>query len=105
METTITVLVLGMLLALAGYALAGAWRRAMRDSGPLPLHGMIRRLGLTPGEAGEGVGVEALASAGRRCAFCDRGEECRHRLQTGEPLPEDCPNAALFVQLTHPAAA
>lgn len=100
-------LILGFMAAvvvLAGYALAHAWRRAMRASGPLPLHGMIRRLGLTPGEAGEGLGVDTLAFAARRCAFCDLADECRHRLQTAEPLPADCPNAELFARVSRPAA-
>lgn len=100
-------LILGFMAAvviLVGYALAHSWRRAMRASGPLPLHGMIRRLGLTPGEAGDGLGVEALAVAARRCAFCDRVDECRHRLRSSEPLPADCPNAELLARVSRPAA-
>ncbi len=98
-------LVLGVaFVVVMGYALLHAWRRVMRDHPPLPLHGMIRRLGLTPGEAGEGLDVDTLAFAARRCAFCDLGEQCRHRLQTGEPLPADCPNAELFARVSRPAA-
>lgn len=93
------ILVLGVAFVVAvGYALVQAWRHVAREDAPLPLYGMLRRQG---GAAGD---VLELAHAARRCAYCDLGETCRHRLQTGEPLPADCPNAALFARVSRPAA-
>ena len=89
-------------IVLAGYGLANAWRHVLRDKAALPLYGMLRHQGLTPVEAGDELGVEALAYAARRCAFCDQGAECRQRVAVGEPAPADCPNTSLFARLSRP---
>jgi hypothetical protein len=89
-------------IVLIGYGLANAWRHALRDNAPLPLYGMLRHQGLTPVEAGDELGVEALAYAARRCAFCGSGAECRQRVAAGQAAPADCPNAALFERLSRP---
>jgi hypothetical protein len=91
-------------IVLVGYGLAHAWRHVLRDKGALPLYGMLRQQGLTPVEAGDELGVEALAYAARRCAFCDQGAECRQRVAAGQAAPADCPNTGLFAQLSRPVA-
>lgn len=91
-------------VALMTYGLAYAWRRVMRETAPLPLYAMLRHRGLTVREAGDGLGVEALAHAARRCALCGQGAECQRRVAAGEPAPADCPNAELFAGLTRPRA-
>lgn len=96
------ILVLGVvtgIVILAGYALAHAWRRVMRDDAPLPIYGMLKRRNVQPADESAMV---ALAQAARRCAFCSLGEECRRRVAAGEPAPVDCPNADLW--LSRPAA-
>ena len=102
-----TILLLGVLaaaIALAAFGLAAAWRRVMRDRAPLPLYAMLTQHGLSADEVGDALGVEALAFAVRRCAFCGSGEQCRQRLAAGAPAPADCPNAELFGGLTRPRA-
>lgn len=91
-------------IVLIGYGLANAWRHALRDNAPLPLYGMLKHEGFTAREAGDELGVEALAYAARRCAFCGYGAECRQRVAAGQAAPADCPNAALFAALTPPRA-
>src|SRR3970040_1295422 len=83
--------------ALLGYGLFDAWRRMFRDSTPLPLFDLLRREGLSPGEAQEQLGAEALAYATRRCTLCATGGDCSARLAAG-----DCPNAGLFAELRQP---
>lgn len=89
-------------IVLLGYGLAHAWRHVLHDKAALPLYGMLRHQGLTPIEAGDEVGVEALAYAARRCALCGSGAGCRQRLAVGEPAPTDCPNTGLFARLSRP---
>jgi uncharacterized protein DUF6455 len=100
--TAILVLSYLAVLALVGVALARAWRQALRASAPLPLYGMLRNQGLSPGEADDAAGFEALAYAARRCAFCAAGGDCRQRVAAGTPPPEHCPNGAMFERLTRP---
>ena len=93
------ILVLGVSFAVVvGYALVHTWRHMMRDDTPLPIYGMLKRQGTAASD------VLEIAQAARRCAFCDLGEECRHHLQTGAPLPAACPNARLFARVSRPAA-
>lgn len=89
-------------IVLLGYGLANAWRHVLHDKAALPLYGMLRHRGLTLVEAGHAVGVEALAYAARRCAFCGSGADCRRRVAAGEPVPADCPNTGLFARLSRP---
>lgn len=89
-------------IVLIGYGLANAWRHVLHDNAALPLHGMLRNQGITPFEAGDVLGVEALANAARRCTFCGYGAECRQRVAAGEPAPADCPNTGLFARLSRP---
>lgn len=91
-------------IALVAYGLVTAWRRMMRESGPLPLFGMLRQRGVAAFEASDELAVEALARAARRCASCGSGDQCRQRVATGAPPPADCPNAALFAGLVRPSA-
>jgi uncharacterized protein YjeT (DUF2065 family) len=102
--TAILVLSYLAVLALLAYALARAWRQAVRQAAPLPLNGMLRSQGLTLGEAGNSAGIEALAHAARRCAFCGSGAECRRRIAERSPSPAHCPNGALFARLARPSA-
>jgi hypothetical protein len=88
---------LAAVAALLGYALFDAWRRVLRDSTPLPLFDVLRREGLSPGEAQDALGAEALAYATRRCTLCATGNDCSARLAAG-----DCPNAGLFAELRQP---
>ena len=106
MDPVVTALVVGgaAAIALIAYALALAWRKVMRDKAPLPLEGMLRQKGVTSVEAGEALGIETLAHAARRCAYCSSGEQCQQRVAAGEPPPADCPNAELFMQLARPRA-
>ena len=100
MEPTFNVLIFASLAAVAallGYGLFDAWRRMFRDSTPLPLFDLLSREGLSPGEAQEQLGAEALAYATRRCTLCATGDNCSARLAAG-----DCPNAGLFAQLRQP---
>lgn len=92
------------IVILIAYGLAHAWRHVLHDKAALPLYGMLRHQGLTLVEAGDEVGVEALAYAARRCAFCGAGADCRQRVAAGEPAPADCPNASLLARLSRPAA-
>jgi hypothetical protein len=85
---------LAAVAALLGYGLYDAWRRVLRNSTPLPMFGILSREGLSPGEAQEQLGAEALAYATRRCTLCATGGDCSARLAAG-----DCPNAGLFAQL------
>lgn len=87
----------GVSAVLLGYGLAASWRRALRESRPLPLFDLVRREGLSPGEAQAAVGPAALAFAARRCAFCAAGGDCGAHLIDGA-----CPNAALFAELRQP---
>lgn len=91
------------IVILLGYGLADAWRHVLRDKAALPLYGMLKHRGLTLVEAGDQVGVDALAHAARRCAFCAAGADCRQRVAAGEPAPADCPNTGLFARLSRPA--
>lgn len=91
-------------LLLLGTALASAWRNASHADAPLPLYGMLRLQGLSPGEADGSASVEALAYAARRCVFCASGADCRQRLAAGTPPPAHCPNAGFFARLTRPVA-
>jgi hypothetical protein len=91
-------------IVLVGYGLANAWRHVMRNNAPLPLYGMLRHEGFTAREAGNELGVEALAYAARRCALCGYGAECRQRLAACQAAPADCPNAVLFTRLTRSRA-
>jgi hypothetical protein len=105
MESFASVLAAAMLSLVAmllGYGLAVAWRRVLRAETPLPFYGMLRREGLSPGEACEAMGLPALAVASRRCAFCASGAQCRARLAAGAPAVAGCPNAELFAALRRP---
>ena len=93
---------LAMVAVLLGYGLAVAWGRALHAETPLPFYGMLRREGLSPGEARDAVGLSTLAVASRRCAFCASGAQCRARLAAGAPAVDGCPNAGLFVALRRP---
>lgn len=100
MEPYFNVLIFAPLAAFAallGYGLFDAWRRVLRNSTRLPMFGILRREGLSPGEAQEQLGAEALAHATRRCTLCATGDDCSARLAAG-----DCPNAGLFAQLRQP---
>ena len=100
MEPFFNVLIFAPLAAVAallGYALFDAWRRVLCDSMPLPMFGILSREGLSPGEAQEQLGAEALAYATRRCTLCAAGGDCNARLAAG-----DCPNAGLFAELRQP---
>jgi hypothetical protein len=88
---------LAAVAALLGYGLYDAWRRVLRNSTPLPMFGILSREGLSPGEAQEQLGAEALAYATRRCTLCATGGDCSARLAAG-----DCPNAGLFAELRQP---
>ncbi len=102
MDPVVAALAAGLalaVLALVAWGLVAAWRRMMRESGPLPLFGMLKQKGVTAFEAGDELGAEALARAARRCACCGTGDECRQRVAAGAPPPADCPNAALFAGL------
>jgi hypothetical protein len=100
----LAVAMLALVTVLLGYGLAAAWRRALRADAPLPFYGALRREGLSPGEAREAAGVEALAVAARRCALCASGALCRARLAAGGPAVRACPNVGLFVELRRPRA-
>lgn len=102
--TAILVLSFLAVSVLLGYALASAWRRALRDPAPLPLYGMLRNQGVTPDEAGDAAGLVALAYAARRCTFCASGADCRRRVAAGTPPPAHCPNSAMFARFTRPSA-
>jgi hypothetical protein len=100
MEPFVNVLVFATLAALAvllGYGLFDAWRRVLRHSTQLPMFDILRREGLSPGEAQDQLGAEALAYATRRCTLCVGGADCSARLAAG-----DCPNASLFAELGRP---
>ena len=100
MEPFVNVLIfapLAAVAALVGYGLCDAWRRVLRETTPLPLFDLLRREGLSPGEAQDALGAEALAYAARRCTLCVTGAECSARLAAG-----DCPNASLFAELRRP---
>ena len=90
------------IVILLGYGLADAWRHVLRDKAALPLYGMLKHRGLTLVEAGDQVGVDTLAHAARRCAFCAAGAGCRQRIAADEPAPADCPNSGLFARLSRP---
>lgn len=107
MDPVATAVVVGIsvtALALVLYGLVSAWRKMMRDRGPLPLYGMLKQKGLTPVDAGDRAGLEALAHAARRCAHCSSSAQCEQRVAAGAPPPADCPNAALFTGLARPRA-
>jgi hypothetical protein len=88
--------------ALLGYGLVDAWRYAFHDATRLPLIGMLRLHGLTPGEAQAMLGRQALALAARRCAFCASGPDCAGQVADSSPAPASCPNAGLFAELGQP---
>jgi uncharacterized protein DUF6455 len=102
--TTIVLLSFVAILAVVGYALAVAWRQAVHQAASLPLYGMLRTQGISPGEASDAASLKALAHAARRCAFCGSGAECRQRVAAGSPAPVDCVNGALFARLARPSA-
>jgi hypothetical protein len=100
--TAILVLSYVAVLALVGTALARAWRQAVRADAPLPLYGMLRNQGLSPGEVDDAAGFGTLAYAARRCAFCASCSDCRRRVAARTPPPAHCPNGAMFERLTRP---
>lgn len=104
MELALTAFVVSAVLAFAAYSLVSAWRKVMRDKAPLPLFGMLRQMGLTAPEAGDQLGVEAVAHAARRCALCGSGDECQQRVAAGTPPPAGCPNVEVFAGLRRPQA-
>ena len=92
-------LVAGALLigALFAYAVAKAWRNALRSSdGPPPLFTMLGLRGRAADQVQDELGADAIAVALRRCAFCSSGESCRERAGAGLPMPDYCPNAAFI---------
>lgn len=84
------------LLAIAWLAIAGIllWgvvagvRNALRDDSPLPFFLMLERRGLTVTQAEDVAGIEALARALRRCAYCRGRADCG-------PRRVECLNEAL----------
>jgi hypothetical protein len=106
METsgsTLLVLAVAAVAALLAYGLPDAWRYAFRKA-RLPLLGMLRQAGVSPGEAQQALGRGTLSDAARRCALCTNGSWCAELEKAGMAAPLDCPNAALFAELRLPRA-
>jgi hypothetical protein len=103
-SSTLLVLTLGAVAALLVYGLPDAWRYALRKA-PLPLLGMIRQGGVSPGEAQSVLGREALSGAAQRCAHCANGSWCAELVKAGMAAPIDCPNKPLLDELRRPRAA
>jgi len=104
METstsTLLVLAVAAVVALLAYGLGDAWRYALRRA-PLPLLGMLRQGGVSPGEAQEALGRDRLSVAARRCALCASGSRCVELVNAGMEAPIDCPNAPLLAELRRP---
>jgi hypothetical protein len=102
-SSTLMVLAVAAVAALLAYGLADAWRYALRRA-PLPLLGMLRQGGVSPGEAQEALGRQRLRVAARRCALCASGSWCAELVKAGMEAPIDCPNALLFAELRRPRA-
>lgn len=107
MESSVAIvfaITLAAVPVLLGYGLAAAWRRALRDTAPLPLFGRLRLEGVSPGEARETVGVRPLAYAVRSCARCPSRPGCNARIAADRPPAGYCPNARLLAELRLPRA-
>jgi hypothetical protein len=102
-SSTLLVLALGAVAALLVYGLPDAWRYAFRKA-PLPLLGMLRQGGVSPGEAQQALGRDRLSVAARRCALCASGSWCGELVKAGMEAPIDCPNAPLLAELRQPRA-
>ena len=92
-------LVAGALLigALFSYAVAIAWRNALRNSDvPPPLFTMLALRGRAPDQLLDELGADAIARALRRCVFCSSGVSCQQRAGAGLPMPDHCPNQAFI---------
>ena len=89
------VVALSLVAALA-FGILTAWRRIMRDDGPLPLFPLLARRSAAPDWKDLDSGTVALAA--RRCAFCGRKEECRAWLASAQSgrCPPYCPNASVL---------
>ena len=101
--STLIVLTLGAVAALLLYGLPDAWRYVSRKSS-LPLLGMLRQSGVSPGEAQAVLGRNGLSDATRRCVHCASGSWCAELVKAGMEAPIDCPNALLFAELRRPRA-
>jgi len=102
-SSTSIVLAVAAVAALLAYGLGDAWRYAFRRA-PLPLFGMLRQGGVSPGEAQEVLGRDRLSVAARRCALCASGSWCAELVNAGMAAPIDCPNAPLLSELRRPRA-
>jgi hypothetical protein len=102
-SSTLIVLTVAALAALLAYGLADAWRYAFRRA-PLPLLGMLRQGGVSPGEAQAVLGRDGLTDATRRCALCASGSMCAELVSAGMQAPIDCPNLPLLAELRRPRA-
>jgi len=102
-SSTLLVLSLAAVAALLLYGLPETWRYAFRKA-PLPLLGMLRQGGVSPGEAQEALGRDRLSVAARRCALCASGSRCVELVNAGMEAPIDCPNAPLLAELRRPRA-
>ena len=78
-----------------------AWRRGMRDDGPLPFFRKLEASGLSVPQAEEAIGLDGISRAVRRCAFCGAKEACRGSLRSRllRSKPVDCPNEQLFERM------
>lgn len=103
MDSHLTITVIAGWLLIGGllaWALAFAWKRSMHDTGPLPLFGLLNRRGLALEQLCDVAGAQAVGLAVRRCTFCRSRDACAQRSADADAIPEGCPNATLFAQLT-----
>ena len=92
METFIQATVGVAALAIAGiffWSVMAGMRKGLHDDVPLPMFAMLERQGLTLRQVEEAVGLNELALAARRCAFCSSRADC-----TADPVW--CPNEPIL---------
>lgn len=87
-----------LLIGIAVFAFAIAWRRVMHAEAPVPFFTMLERRGLTLTQAEEALGIDGLSAGVRRCVLCGEQHACRKSFAFGwlASRPVDCPNEKLL---------
>jgi predicted Kef-type K+ transport protein len=67
-------------------------REHMDDRRELPFFGLLEQQGMTVNQAVEAVGIDSLARAVRRCAFCASKAGCGANSCPNEPLLQRAKN-------------
>jgi hypothetical protein len=101
MDTAITaavVALLGAFVLAAGFMSYRLWRAGSSEQGPLLMHRVLEREGVSVEGCTDDGALAQIAAAARGCLLCRDQETCRAWLggDTSASLEEFCPNAELI---------